>query len=84
MSADLPGLPDLPGLDAHLDRCVALATEALEAGDEPFGSVPRRRGRHRAVTPPAIGDVAPGVAVAGPVERLVPTMRELHRRLHGA
>jgi tRNA(Arg) A34 adenosine deaminase TadA len=26
---------DLP----HLRRCVALATEALEAGDEPFGSV---------------------------------------------
>jgi tRNA(Arg) A34 adenosine deaminase TadA len=23
----------------HLDRCVELATEALEAGDEPFGSV---------------------------------------------
>jgi len=23
----------------YLDRCVALATEALEAGDEPFGSV---------------------------------------------
>ena len=33
------GLPDLPGLDAHLDRCVALAAGALEAGDEPFGSV---------------------------------------------
>lgn len=24
---------------AHLDRCVELAAEALEAGDEPFGSV---------------------------------------------
>ena len=24
---------------AHLRRCVQLATEALEAGDEPFGSV---------------------------------------------
>ncbi|WP_067700632.1 nucleoside deaminase [Nocardia jejuensis] len=23
----------------HLERCVALATEALDAGDEPFGSV---------------------------------------------
>jgi len=23
----------------HLQRCVELATEALEAGDEPFGSV---------------------------------------------
>ncbi|EKE44638.1 CMP/dCMP deaminase zinc-binding protein [Oceaniovalibus guishaninsula JLT2003] len=23
----------------HLDRCIALAREALEAGDEPFGSV---------------------------------------------
>ena len=24
---------------AHLDRCVQLAREALEAGDDPFGSV---------------------------------------------
>lgn len=23
----------------HLDRCIALADEALQAGDEPFGSV---------------------------------------------
>ena len=24
---------------AHLERCVALAAQALEAGDDPFGSV---------------------------------------------
>jgi tRNA(Arg) A34 adenosine deaminase TadA len=23
----------------HLERCIELATEALEAGDEPFGSI---------------------------------------------
>jgi tRNA(Arg) A34 adenosine deaminase TadA len=34
------GLPVLTDADLrYLDRCVELATEALEAGDEPFGSV---------------------------------------------
>lgn len=41
----------------HLDRCIALATEALEAGDAPFGSVlvaadgtVLREARNRALT----------------------------------
>lgn len=51
-SADSPGQSAGPPLEAtrydlrmetddlkHLERCVELATQALEAGDEPFGSV---------------------------------------------
>lgn len=42
MSSDRAGQPGA-GLTAadrvHLEHCVRLATEALEAGDEPFGSV---------------------------------------------
>ncbi|CAL9351002.1 tRNA-specific adenosine deaminase [Streptomyces sp. enrichment culture] len=150
----------------HLRRCVELATEALEAGDEPFGSVlvggdgtvlaedrnrvalgdrtrhpefelarwaaahmaPEERavatvytsGEHcpmcaaahawvglgRIVyasssaqlaswldelgvpAPPVrtlpIEEIAPGVAVEGPVPGLAREVRELHRRLHGA
>ena len=34
------GEPELTSVDlAHLRRCVQLAEEALDAGDEPFGSV---------------------------------------------
>ncbi|MCX4665604.1 nucleoside deaminase [Streptomyces sp. NBC_01381] len=36
----MPTLPELSDTDVrHLRRCVALAREALEAGDEPFGSL---------------------------------------------
>ncbi|MFP8882929.1 nucleoside deaminase [Streptomyces mangrovi] len=150
----------------HLRRCVEPATEALEAGDEPFGSVlvggdgtvlaedrnrvalgdrtrhpgfgparwaaahmtPREReaatvhtsGEHcpmcaatharvglgrivyasssaqlaswpaelgvpaPLVRTPPVKEIAPGVAVEGPVPGLAREVRELHRRLHGA
>jgi tRNA(Arg) A34 adenosine deaminase TadA len=123
----------------HLRRCVELAAEALEAGDEPFGSVlvggdgtvlgedhnrvasgdrTRHPGEHcpmcaaahawvglgRIVyvassqqlaswlgelgvpAPPVrtlpVRDVAPGVAVDGPVPELTGQVRELHIRFH--
>jgi hypothetical protein len=115
----------------HLRRCVDLAREALEAGDEPFGSVlvtaDGRVGhedrnhvgggdatRHPELAhawvglgrivyasssaqlaawraelgaPPSpvrdlpIGEIAPGVPVAGPVAGLDEEVRDLHRRL---
>ncbi|GAA3636227.1 nucleoside deaminase [Streptomyces fenghuangensis] len=150
----------------HLRRCVELATEALEAGDEPFGSVlvggdgtvlaedrnrvalgdrtrhpefelarwaaahmtPEERAAATVYTsgehcpmcaaahawvglgrivyasssaqlaswldelgvpaPPVrtlpVEEIAPGVAVEGPVPGLAREVRELHRRLHGA
>ncbi|MBX7554739.1 nucleoside deaminase [Streptomyces sp. NPDC004232] len=121
----------------HLRRCVELAVEALENGDEPFGSVlvaadgtvpaeDRNRvagGDHTRhpefelarwsaaharvglgrivyvassaqltawsaesgapqapVRPLPVQEVAPGVAVEGPVPELVDEVRELHRR----
>ena len=36
---DLPDLPDLPGFHEHLERCLRLAEQALEAGNSAFGSV---------------------------------------------
>jgi hypothetical protein len=49
----------------HLRRCVELAREALEDGDDPFGSV---------------RTVAPGVPTTGPVAELADEMKEPHRR----
>ena len=132
----------------HLRRCVELAAEALEAGDEPFGSVlvdgagtvlaedlarwsaahmsPADRaaatvytsGEHCPMCAAAhawvglgrivyvasseqltawlselggpaphvrtlpVREIAPGVAVAGPVPQLAEEVRELHRRFH--
>lgn len=34
-----PDLPDLPGHDDHLELCLRLAEQALDAGDFAFGSV---------------------------------------------
>jgi tRNA(Arg) A34 adenosine deaminase TadA len=39
MSHELTDLTDLPGFHDHLERCLSLAEQALEAGNSPFGSV---------------------------------------------
>ncbi|NYE36745.1 tRNA(Arg) A34 adenosine deaminase TadA [Nocardioides cavernae] len=39
MPSESPDLARLPHLDAHLERCLELAEQALDAGDSPFGSV---------------------------------------------
>jgi len=39
MPRDLPELPGLPGAADHLELCLRLAEEALDAGDSAFGSV---------------------------------------------
>jgi tRNA(Arg) A34 adenosine deaminase TadA len=58
----------------HLRRCVELATEALEAGDEPFGSV----------LVAAHGWVGLGRIVQGPVPGLSEAVHDLIRRFQGA
>lgn len=39
MSSDLSGQSDLPGFHDHLETCLRLAEQALDAGNSPFGSV---------------------------------------------
>lgn len=63
----------------YLRRCVELATEALDAGDEPFGSV--LVGGDGSVL---AEDVVPDLVVEGPVPGLAEQVRALHRRFHGA
>jgi hypothetical protein len=79
----------------HLRRCVELATEALEAGDEPFGSVLVAAdgtvgSTARCAPPPTAGsgwaaqEVVPGPTVQGPVPGLGQAVDDLIRRFHGA
>ena len=61
----------------HLQRCVELAREALEAGDEPFGSV------LMAADGSVLAEERNRISGGGPVPELAEEVLALHKQLHG-